>query len=146
MPATGEKPAGRLPGRTEHQRRLQRQLRRDERHAAVGGRSMPRARAQMVRVTTSLLKISPYHSVVNFSALRVGNCAPIPKRIPLDRSYSSGSPRCRYPMVPETSAMLATSLLTMKSNAKSIFPVPEPASAEPVGSFSMPRTATATGD
>src|SRR5687767_14173279 len=37
-----------------------------------------------VRVTTSSLKISPYHSVVNFSGLRVGNCAPMPNGMPLD--------------------------------------------------------------
>ena len=69
-----------------------------------------------VRVTSLLLKISPYHSVVNLSGLRFGNCAPMPNGMPLERSYSSVSPRCRYPMLPETSAVLATSLLTMKSN------------------------------
>ena len=60
--------------------------------------STPRIEAgagDTVRVTTSLLKISPNHSVVNFSGLRVGNCAPMPNGIPLERSYSSGSPRCR---------------------------------------------------
>ena len=88
----------------------------------------------------------PFNSPMNRSGLREGTATPAPQRnAPAGVVNPSGAPRYSYPAYPDTSAIRAASLLTMKSPMTSAFPVLTPTVESPVGSLTMPRTATATG-
>src|SRR5207244_10146477 len=97
-------------------------------------------------VAVSLDGTKPFNSVNTRSGLREGNAAPAPHRNALvGMSNPSGLPRNSYPANPDTSTTFAASLLAMTSNNPSALPVPLPTSFFAVGSFTMPRTASAAG-
>ena len=97
-------------------------------------------------VATSSLGTDPTSSSVARRGKRDGKPAPTPHRnAPLGMSKPAGSPRTSYPADPESSTRRRISLLPMKSNRKSAFPVETPTVSSPVGTFTMPRNASAAG-
>ncbi|MBI3263201.1 MAG: hypothetical protein HYZ58_08615 [Acidobacteria bacterium] len=114
----------------------------------VVGDRLPSLAVRPAVANASSNRASPWNSVTIRNGVRDGNAAPTPHRSPFDRSSASGvsgSPRTITPPTPLSSTRSFTSPLTIASTSTSGFPVLVPAAVSPVGTFTIPRSATAAG-